>query len=66
MNNSLVFTLSYKVRSSPVQVSHLLQLVTKQLHYFYANQANKFNLSVYNIIKKRKGGGHVNTAYSLA
>jgi hypothetical protein len=24
---------------SPVQVSHLLQLVTKQLHYFYANQA---------------------------
>jgi hypothetical protein len=23
---------------SPVQVSHLLQLVTKQLHYFYANQ----------------------------
>lgn len=35
-----------------MQVSHLLQLVTKQLHYFYANQANKFNLSVYNIIKK--------------
>ena len=28
-----------------MQVSHLLQLVTKQLHYFYANQANKFNLS---------------------
>jgi hypothetical protein len=26
----------YKV--SPVQVSHLLQLVTKQLHYFYANR----------------------------
>jgi hypothetical protein len=24
-----------------VQVSHLLQLVTKQLHYFYANQAIK-------------------------
>ena len=24
---------------SPVQVSRLLQLVTKQLHYFYANQA---------------------------
>jgi hypothetical protein len=24
---------------SPVQVSHLLMLVTKQLHYFYANQA---------------------------
>ena len=29
-----------KVQESPVQVSHLLQLVTKQLHYFYANQAN--------------------------
>ena len=26
-------------RISPVQVSHLLQLVTKQSHYFYANQA---------------------------
>jgi hypothetical protein len=25
---------------SPVQVSHLLQLVTKQLHYFYANRTN--------------------------
>lgn len=37
-----------------MQVSHLLQLVTKQLHYFYANQANKFNLSVYNIIKKEE------------
>lgn len=24
---------------SPVQVSHLFQLITKQLHYFYANQA---------------------------
>jgi hypothetical protein len=24
---------------SPVQVSHLLPLITKQLHYFYANQA---------------------------
>ena len=24
---------------SPVQVSHLFQLVTKQLHYFYANRA---------------------------
>ena len=24
---------------SPVQVSHLFQLVTKQSHYFYANQA---------------------------
>jgi hypothetical protein len=23
-----------------VQVSHLLQLVTKQLHYFYANRTN--------------------------
>ena len=26
------------LNKSPVQVSHLLQLVTKQLHYFYANQ----------------------------
>nr|CDL72460.1 unclassified [Fusarium pseudograminearum CS3220]CDL73086.1 unclassified [Fusarium pseudograminearum CS3427]CDL73170.1 unclassified [Fusarium pseudograminearum CS3487]CDL73264.1 unclassified [Fusarium pseudograminearum CS5834]CDX48202.1 unclassified [Fusarium pseudograminearum CS5834] len=24
---------------SPMQVSHLLLLITKQLHYFYANQA---------------------------
>lgn len=23
-----------------MQVSHLLQLLTKQLHYFYANRAN--------------------------
>ena len=28
------------IQKSPVQVSHLFQLVTKQLHYFYANQAN--------------------------
>ena len=29
---------------SPVQVSRLLQLVTKQSHYFYANQAKNFFL----------------------
>jgi len=29
------------VQSSLVQVSHLFPLITKQSHYFYANQAEK-------------------------
>ena len=32
---------------SPVQVLHLLQLVTKQLHYFYANQATCSKIKYY-------------------
>ena len=36
--NHLTIRPLYSYRS-PVQVSHLLQLVTKQSHYFYANQA---------------------------
>ena len=30
----------YNIHISPVQVLHLLLLITKQLHYFYANQAS--------------------------
>lgn len=32
-----------------MQVSHLLQLITKQLHYFYANQAIYFQIVNYEI-----------------
>ena len=41
-NNELVSTIILREQQaliSPVQVSHLLLLITKQLHYFYANQA---------------------------
>jgi len=33
--------------NSPVQVSRLLQLTTKQLHYFYANQTGYLNKCYY-------------------
>jgi hypothetical protein len=36
LNHLTIRPIMYK--RSPVQVSHLLQLVTKQLHYFYANR----------------------------
>ena len=39
--NIMSLPLDYEAFRSPVQVSHLFQLVTKQLHYFYANQAKE-------------------------
>jgi hypothetical protein len=39
---------------SPVQVLHLFQLVTKQLHYFYANQAKYvINILTLNTTKEK-------------
>ena len=34
-----ILLIIYKSHISPVQVSHLLQPITKRAHYFYANRA---------------------------